>query len=160
MSELANQEVVSAPRYKKVAILDKNGNVISESLTSASRKNGGGFVLSYTAKVCEFLEKTTQGSYVRVFMYIAHHQNYGNDGVYGYRCTRAYLVKVLGLTRMGLYKALEYLKEKFLIVETKVDGQSEFMVNPAYVTVGTNKTARIIEWNSRCAQYWNKKAVS
>ena len=156
--DIDSVQVPETPRYKKVIMIDKYGEVVSESTTMASRKNGSGFVISYTAKMCEFLESTTQGSYVRVFIYIAHHQNYGNDGVYGYRCTRIYLAKILGLTRMGLYKALEYLKDKLLINETRKDGQTEFMVNPAYVTIGTNKADRVREWNQRWAQYWVIKA--
>ena len=145
---------LSAPRYKKVIVFDKFGEVISEVTTSAKSKNGDGFVISYTSKMCEFLEKTSQGSYVRVFLYLAHHQNYGRDGVYGYRCTRVYLAKVLRLNRRAIYTALEYLKDNFLVVENRFDGQTEFMVNPSYITVGTNKADRVHEWNQRWEMYW------
>ena len=144
----------SKPRYKKVIVLDVNGEVLSESMTSASPKNGGGFVLSYTAKMCEFLEKNSAGAVVRVFLYIAHHQNYGNDGVYGYRCSKTYLSKVLRLSRVSIHDAIDYLKDKFLVVENRFDGQTEYMVNPAYITIGTNKAARVREWNSRWEMYW------
>ena len=110
-------------------------------------------MISYTAKMCEFLEKTRQGSFVRVFLYIAHHQNYGNDGVFGYRCSRSHLAKVLRLEPRTIYSALEYLIEKFLVVENRIDGLLEFMVNPAYVTIGGDKKAREREWNLRWEMY-------
>ena len=141
------------PRYKQVTIIGDGGEVISDCMTWAHTANGGGFVISYTAKMCEFLEKTRQGSFVRVFLYIAHHQNYGKDGVFGFRTTRMYLRKVLNLDAKTIYSALEYLIENFLIVENRIDGSLEFMVNPAYVTIGADKKAREREWNIRWQMY-------
>ena len=139
---------------KKVVAYDDNGEIIFE-VTRANRwSNGSGFVISYTEKMCEFLEQTTTGSIVRTFLYIAHHQNYGNDGVYGYRCSHKYLQKVLGLSRKGLWEALNYLKDKFLVNVSRVDGAVEFMVNPNYVTIGTSKKDRMKEWNRRWELHW------
>ena len=140
-------------RYRQVITTDENGEVISDVSALIRKANGGGFVLSYTAKMCEFLEKTTQGSIVRVFVYIAHHQNYGKDGVFGYRTTRSYLSKVLRMNRKTVYDALEYLIANFLVVENRIDGSPEFMVNPAYVTVGADKKIREREWNKRFEWY-------
>ena len=86
---------------------------------------------------------------MRVFVYIAHHQQYGNDGVWGYRCSHKYLKQVLSLDRKTIYNALSALKEQYLVHELIADGVSEFMVNPQYVTVGTDKKARVREWNMR-----------
>ena len=152
-SEVEQRRERPVPRYKQVTVIGEGGEVISDCTTWARTTNGGGFVISYTAKMCEFLEKTRQGSFVRVFLYIAHHQNYGTNGVYGYRTSRLYLTKVLGLTRKTVYSALEYLIEKFLIVENRIDGSLEFMVNPAYVTIGGDKKAREREWNLRWQMY-------
>lgn len=112
-------------------------------------RNGSGFVISYTEKMCDFLSEVRTGSVVRVFLYIAHHQNYGVDGVFGYRCTHKYLQKVLGLDKSTLWDALTFLKDRFLVHVGKFDGATEFMVNPAYVTMGSDKRARVKEWNER-----------
>lgn len=135
--------------YKEVITYDSNGEMLSDVVRKPYKPNGGGFVLSYTEKMCEFLERTKQGATVRVFVYIAHHQQYGNDGVWGYRCSHKYLKQVLSLDRKSIYNALSALKEQYLIHELIADGVSEFMVNPQYVTVGTDKKARIREWNLR-----------
>ena len=139
------------PRYKQTIITSAEGEVISDVTTMARSKNGGGFVISYTAKMCEFLEKTRQGSTVRIFLYLAHHQNYGKDDVFGFRTSRAYLSKVLRLDAKTVYSALEYLLENFLIVENRIDGSLEFMVNPAYVTIGNDRKLREKVWNERWA---------
>ena len=141
----AGKKVVS----KRVVAYDEDGQVVYD-LTKAPRpKNGGGFVISYTEKMCDFLSKCAKASVVRIFLYIAHHQNYGNDGVYGYRCSHKYLEQVLRLDRKSVYRALKELKDDYLVNEICIEGQTEFMVNPAYVTIGTNKAARVKEWNFR-----------
>lgn len=140
--------------YREISVYDENGELLSESV-SRIKTNGGGFVISYTEKMSEFLEKTTVSSQVRVFLYIAHHQNYGTDGkTFGYRCSHKYLQQVLRLDRKSVYSALSALKENFLVNESRVDGQIEFMVNPNYVTIGSDKKIRMIEWNRRWEQHW------
>lgn len=136
-------------KYKEVITYDSNGEILSDVVRQPYKPNGSGFVLSYTEKMCEFLEKTKQGSTVRLFLYIAHHQGYGNDGVYGYRCSHKFLHQVLSLDRKSVYNALAELKKDFLVNEIVVDGVSEFMVNPNYVTIGTDKKSRVREWSRR-----------
>ena len=135
--------------------VNENGEVVYDNLKRRGlSQNGCGFVLSYTAKMCEFLQKCSAGSHVRLFVYLAHNQGYGDNGIYGYRCDRKYLMAILGIDRKTLYRALQYLQDNILILETKVDGQSEFMVNPNYVTIGRDKRARMTEWNNRWIQHW------
>lgn len=143
--------------YKRSIAYDENGEVIYDVKKKPAWQNGGGFVISYTEKMCDFIAETGVGSTVRVFLYIAHHQNYGVDGVFGYRCTHKYLQQVLRLDRKSVYNALRYLKDKFLIHEGRFAGATEFMVNPSYVTIGTEKKKRVAEWNKRWEDYWKKK---
>ena len=143
--------------FRRQIAYDENGEVIYDVTKKPAWQNGGGFVISYTEKMCDFIASTGVGSTVRVFLYIAHHQNYGNDGIFGYRCSHKYLQQVLKLDRKSVYNALRYLKDKFLIHEGKFDGVTEFMVNPAYITIGTEKKKRVAEWNKRWADFWKKR---
>ena len=152
----ASVEKKASVVYKQVVTYDGNGEVISDVVTRAKSQNGGGFVISYTEKMSDFLLKVKTGSIVRVFLYIAHHQNYGVNGVFGYRCSHKYLQQIFGMDKSTLWDALKYLKENFLINESKVDGFTEFMVNPQYVTMGSDKKTRVNEWNRRWAEYWKK----
>ena len=142
---------VGKVQYRSVTITDASGEILSENIVKVAKRNGSGFVISYTAKMCEFLEKTSAGSVVRVFCYLAHHQDYGTgtNGIYGYRCSHKYLRSVLRLDKSTLWDALKYLKENFLVHVMKVAGSYEFMVNPNYVTIGTDKKMRMREWNRR-----------
>lgn len=139
---------------------DDEGNIIVNTLRKQRYQNGSGFVISYTAKMCDFITATKQGSVVRLFLYLAHNQQYGTDGkTFGYRCSHKYLQTVLGVDKKTIYNAISYLKEQFLVVETREDGISEFMVNPNYVTIGTDKKTRLRVWNDRWALIMKDKGV-
>lgn len=136
---------------------DENGQVIADTVRKSRSQNGSGFVISYTAKMCDFVTKTAQGSVVRLFVYLAHNQQFGVDGkAFGYRCSHKFLQQVLNVDRKTIYNALTYLEKNFLVIETIEDGQSEFMVNPDYVTIGTDKRVRMREWNARWERHWKQ----
>lgn len=156
-TEKANQVLRAA--YVEVARYDSNGELISSNTFAAKRQNGSGFVISYTEKMSEFIAKTETPSVVRIFLYLAHNQQYGTNGVFGFRCTRKHLEQALNITRKSVYSALMTLKNDFLVQETKIDGLSEFMVNPNYVTMGRDKQARVREWNLRWERELKAKAL-
>ena len=145
-------------RIKSVQVADAfTGEIISESTRPIVSQNGSGWVISYTEKMCEFLTKVTSPTVIRLFLILAHRQNYGTNGIYGYRCTKKYLRELLRVDRKTIYDALEYLKANFLVVENRFDGQTEFMVNPEYVTIGTDKKARLREWSQRWEFYFKNR---
>lgn len=155
------QRLKSVDMNRVVAVgnygVNADGEVVYDNLRKRGlSQNGSGFVISYTGKMCEFLQKCSAGSHVRLFVYLAHNQGYGDNGVYGYRCDRKYLMALLKIDRKTLYNALKYLQDNVLILETRVDGQSEFMVNPNYVTIGRDKRARMAEWNNRWLRHWKE----
>lgn len=158
-SATAKANVAHRAAYVEVARYDSNGELISSNVFTAKKQNGSGFVISYTEKMSEFIEKNDVPSVVRIFLYLAHNQQYGVNGVYGYRCTRKHLEQALNITRKSVYSALTKLKEDFLVNETKIDGLSEFMVNPNYVTMGRDKQARVREWNDRWQRELRIKAT-
>ena len=145
-------------RIKSVQVTDgQTGEIISESTRPIVSQNGSGWVISYTEKMCDFLTKVTSPTVIRLFLILAHRQNYGTNGIYGYRCTKKYLRELLRVDRKTIYDALEYLKANFLVVENRFDGQTEFMVNPEYVTIGSDKKARLREWSQRWEFYFKNR---
>ena len=149
---------LSKKKIKSVEVIDEStGEIISSSTRPIVSQNGSGFVISYTEKMCEFLTKVTSPTVIRLFLILAHRQNYGTNGIYGYRCTKKYLKELLRVDRKTIYDALEYLKANFLVVENRFDGQTEFMVNPEYVTIGTDKKARLREWSQRWEWYFKNR---
>lgn len=135
--------------YKQSVGYDVDGNVLYDTVQRPRSQNGSGWVISYTERMCDFLKKVTAGSCVRVFLYIAHHQSYGHEGHYGFRCSHKHIQETLSLDKSTLWDALKYLKEHQLVNVSRIDGSVEFMVNPDYVTVGTDKKSRQNEWLRR-----------
>ena len=171
MNEVPNQskviDLVNRQRLREVDMnrvvaighygVNEDGEVVYDNLKRRGlSQNGSGFVISYTEKMCEFLRKCSTGSHVRLFVYLAHNQGYGDNGVYGYRCDRKFLMAVLDIDRKTLYRALQYLEQEVLVLESRIGGQSEFMVNPNYVTIGRDKKARMAVWNNRWLQHWKE----
>ena len=143
--------------YKQTLAYDSNGELLYDITRKAQKPNGSGFVISYTEKICDLLTKIRTGSVLRVFFYLAHNQQFGNDGkTYGFRCSKKYLSQVLQIERTVLWDALKTLRENYLVLESVVDGQSEFMVNPSYVTIGQSKKERLREWSRRWEEYFKK----
>lgn len=134
--------------------VDENGEIVYDKMSRPVYENGGGFVISYTEKMIEFISKTRAGSVVRLFVFLAHQQRFANSGQFGFQCTRKYLEQVLGLDRKSVYLGLKELQDNFLIIETRVHGGSEFMVNPAYVTIGRGRRERDVEWSRRWSEHW------
>lgn len=160
--DLCNQQRLREVDMNRVVMVgqygvNENGEVVYDNLKRRGlSQNGSGFVISYTEKMCEFLRKCSTGSHVRLFVYLAHNQGYGDNGVYGYRCDRKHLMVTLGIDRKTLYSALKYLEQEVLVLESRIDGQSEFMVNPNYVTIGRDKKTRMSVWNNRWLEHWKE----
>lgn len=140
---------VKAVTYKEVIGYDSDGQIVYDVVHRPRHQNGSGFVISYTSKLNDFLRKVSTGSIVRVFLYIAHNQSYGQGGMFGFRCSHRHIEEALRLDRTTVWDALKFLKDKSLIIETREVGCCEFMVNPEYITIGADKKARIREWMRR-----------
>lgn len=139
--------------YKQVVTYDDNGNILRRSSPHKVSQNGSGFVISYTDKMLELLTDLKMPSALNIFLYIAHKQGYGNP-IFGYRCTKKHLQETLSLSRTQVWESLKYLREKFLVLETTIDGQTEFMVNPSYITIGSDKKSRLREWSRRWEEHF------
>lgn len=141
--------------YKQVVTYDDNGNILKKSAPHKVSQNGSGFVISYTDKMLELLTDLKTPSALKIFLYIAHKQGYGNP-IFGYRCTKKHLSETLSIERSTVWDSLKLLREKFLVLESTIDGQTEFMVNPSYITIGSDKKSRLREWSRRWEEYFKK----
>lgn len=140
-------------RYKQTITYDESGNVLRKSAPHKVSQNGSGFVISYTDKMLELLTDLKTPSALKIFLYIAHKQGYGNP-VFGFRCSKKHLSETLGIERSTVWDSLKLLREKFLVLESTIDGQTEFMVNPSYITIGSDKKSRLREWSRRWEVYF------
>jgi len=131
---------------KQTAVYDEStGELIREVLTRGS-PNGKGWVIVYTENTQELLLKCNSAATLKVFMFLAMNQQFEERG---FVTTKKYVQEKLGIDKKTCICAFNWLKENMIINETRVNGCTEFMVNPRYVTVGRDKKAREKEWVKR-----------
>lgn len=86
----------------------------------------------YQQKGFDLIAKAPNASVLKVFMYLACGQTY--DG--GMKTTKRAVEENLGLCHKSVSEAFKWLKDNFIVHEWRVDGCSEFMINPQYVCIG------------------------
>lgn len=131
---------------KQTAVYDEStGELIREVLTRGS-PNGKGWVIVYTENTQELLLKCNSAATLKVFMFLAMNQQFEERG---FVTTKKYVQEKLGIDKKTCICAFNWLKENMVINESRINGVTEFMVNPRYVTVGRDKKAREKEWVKR-----------
>ena len=133
---------------KQTSIYDEGtGELVREVVTRGS-PNGRGWVIVYTDNVQELLLKCNSAATLKVFMFLAVNQQFEERG---FVTTKKAVQDKLGIDKKTCITAFNWLKENMVINEYRVNGCTEFMVNPRYVTVGRDKKAREKEWVRRWA---------
>lgn len=130
----------------------ETGELLREIFTRGS-PNGRGWVIMYTENVLELLTKCNSASTLKVFLYLAVNQKFEERG---FMTTKTAVQERLGITKKTCIEAFNWLKENYIVNESKINGCTEFMINPKYVTVGRDKKAREKEWLKR----WSGQVVS
>ena len=137
---------------RQVTTIDEGtGEIISDILSRGS-PNGKGYVLMYTEKVIKLITECPSASTLKVFMLLSMGQQFDDRG---YITTKKAVQEKLGITKPTCLEAFKWLKDNFIINECKIDGHTEFMVNPDYVTIGRDKKKRQAEWVRR----WSGQTV-
>lgn len=161
MEEFVNSEIeviesdfqrTKTPSFTQQIIYDENGDVVSNKFWKGT-PNGKGWVMMYTEKVADLVVKCPSASTLKVFMLIAMEQKYDERG---YATTKKAIQERLGIDKSTCLAAFKWLKDNFILNESRINGCSEFMINPDYVTVGRDKKKRIKEWLRR----WQGQTVA
>lgn len=135
-------------RLTQTTIYDEeSGEVISERISSGS-PNGRGWVIVYTERVNQLIVECPSAATLKVFMLLAMGQQFEERGMV---TTKKAVQEKLGITKPTCIAAFDWLKDRMIINESRINGCTEFMVNPAYVTVGRDKKKRLKEWTRRWA---------
>lgn len=135
------------PKVLKQTIIydEDSGEVYSDKTTSGSA-NGKGFVLMYTERVQKLILECPSATTLKVFMLLSMGQQFEERGMV---TTKKAVQEKLGITKPTCLAAFDWLKDRMIINESKINGCTEFMVNPAYVTVGRDRKKRQKEWIRR-----------
>jgi len=131
---------------RQTDVINADTGEVVHHVTTIGSQLGKGWVVMYKDRTTEFICSCPSASTIKVFFLLAMGQKFDNHGMI---TTKKAVQEKLGITKQTCLEAFKYLKEKFIINECKVDGVTEYMVNPALVTVGRDKKAREKEWVRR-----------
>lgn len=97
-------------------------------------------------KCNNLLKNPPQAATLRVFFWLAlnFHQQTGFV-----RTTKKYLAQSLNLDAKSLYRALKWLQDNYIVHQRRCHGYFEFMLSPYFVEWGSDRQARLDEWNNR-----------
>lgn len=139
--------------FKQTIIYDSDSGEVLSDTTRSGSANGKGWSIMYNDKILELIGKCTSAATLRVFMLLAAGQQFDERGMV---TTKKAVQEYLKIDKSTCLEAFKWLKENMIINECKINGCTEFMVNPKYITVGRDKKKRENEWIRR----WSGQTVA
>ena len=106
-------------------------------------QNGKDWWIMYRTTMAFIASGKLTYSAVRVYMHITARADW--RGVLS--TTQTAIAKEIGISRQAVNKAIEELKHYDLIREARENGQTVYIVNPAYATLGKDKKRRLAVFN-------------
>ena len=129
---------------KRVTITDtETGEIIRDSVSYGSQ-NGVDWMIVYKEAYRYLLIENTNPSVLRVFGLLMTKQEFEK----GIKATKKSIADELKISYDSVMIAFKWLKENGYVKEHKVDGITEFVLNPDVTTCGKNRKAKIDLWNS------------
>lgn len=129
---------------KQTTIFDAETGEVIKDTVSYGTQNGDGWVIVYRDTYRNLLLETTNPSVLRVFGLLMTKQEFEN----GVRTTKKSVADELNISYDSVMVAFKWLKENNYLKERKVNGQTEFLLNPNVTTCGKNRKAKIKLWES------------
>ena len=126
---------------KQVTIFDaETGEVIKDAVTFGSQ-NGEGWFIMYR-KSLEDLTINAPFAALKVFLNLASKQEF-EDGI---NTTKQAVADSLKISYDNVMRGFKWLKENNYVKERKVNGQTQFLLNPRVTSCGKNRNAKIKLW--------------
>lgn len=137
-------------KMTQIIVSDTNTGEVLTDKTIFGTCSKGGWCMFYQQKGLDLIAKAPNASVLKVFMYLACGQTYNG----GMKITKRAIEQNLGLGHKAVAMAFKWLKDNFIVHEWRVNGCTEFMVNPLYVCLGKFDD-RLKMWHER----WNFKPM-
>ena len=137
-------DIIMGRMAKQVTIFDADTGEVINDTVSYGTQNGGGWVIVYKDTIMNLAQETTNPSVLRVFLSLMSKQEFEH----GVRTTKKAIAEGLSISYDSVMVAFKWLKENGYIKERKVNGQTEFLLNPDVTTCGKNKKLKVELWNS------------
>ena len=128
----------------KTIVSDAETGEIIRTSVNRGTQNGDDWVIVYRASFMDFLLTAPDFTTAKVFGSLMTKQEFEN----GVRSTKKAIADELNVSYRSVIAAFNWLKENGYVKERKVNGQTEFLLNPNVTTCGRNKSKKVALWNS------------
>ena len=128
---------------KEVTVFNTNTGEIVNHTISYGSQNGDGWVIVYRDSYFNLL-KNAPPSALKIFGFLMIKQPF--EG--GIKITKQAIAEELDLSRTVIWQGFKWLQENNYIKQRKVDGITEFLLNPNVTTCGKNRKEKLELWDS------------
>lgn len=141
--ELDNREQYWIARFESMG---PNGYNLTEGGNDRNygTQNGDGWMIVYRDAISLLTDTAPDFTTLKVFLKLAAKQGFEN----GVKITKKAIMDEIKVSRSQGWRAFKWLKEHDYVKERKVNGQTEFLLNPNVTTCGKNKKDKIRLWES------------
>ena len=129
---------------KQITVFDKETGEIINEITTYGSQNGEGWLMMYRATFDYLIENAPDFSTMKVFLKLSVKQPF--EG--GINTTKQAIADELKISYRSVITAFKWLKENNYVKERKVNGQTQFLLNPFVTTCGKNRKEKIKLWES------------
>lgn len=129
---------------KRTTIYDGGTGAIIRDSVSFGKQNGGDWMIVYRDAFENFLLEAPDFTTAKVFGILMTQQKF--EG--GIGTTKKAVADRIKSSYQSVMNAFKWLKENGYLKERKVNGQTEFLLNPDVTTCGKQKKKKIELWNS------------
>lgn len=124
---------------------DANGELISSTITKRPRKIRGRWFFVHSTKINDYLLKQTSLVKVKVLMLIASKMTMTTPLV---KTTKTALAMRSNSSTKQVWQAVKDLEADGMIIELKDEGQTGFLINPDFMTMGSaTRDEHVKMWN-------------
>lgn len=128
---------------KRVTITDVDtGEIIRDSVNYGTQ-NGDDWVIWYREALANLATDAPLVA-LKVFLFLASKQEFEN----GIKITKKFISEKLDISAAQIWRSFKWLKENGYVKEHKVNGITEFLLNPNVTTCGKNRKAKLALWES------------
>lgn len=129
---------------KEIKVFDGETGEIIKHTVSYGSQNGEGWMIMYRETIDSLIENAPDFSTMKVFLKLSIKQEY--EG--GINTTKQAVADELKISYVSAIKAFKWLKENKYVKERKVNGQTQFLLNPNVTTCGKNRKEKLKLWES------------
>ena len=128
---------------KQVTVFDAETGEIIRNAVSFGSQNGDDWVIWYREALMTLAVDAPLVAW-KVLAALASQQEF-EDGI---NTTKQAVADSLKISYDNVMRGFKWLKENSYVKERKVNGQTQFLLNPNVTTCGKNRKAKIALWNS------------